>query len=92
MPNLVAAGLSIRDVRARKTQFKRVRIGQIFYSERRWYQRKSPRTAIRADVSEVERVYFLQTTWVRVFDETKPTHRRLKGMSFDEFINQAACE
>lgn len=91
MPNLVATGLSIRDVRARRTQFKRVRIGQVFYSEGRWYQRRSPRTAIRADVSEMETLHFLQATWVRVFDETKPTERRLHGMTFEEFIN-AACE
>ena len=91
MPNLVVDGLKIADVRARRTQFRRVRIGQIFYADYRWYQRKSAQKAIRADIRETEIVHFRQKTWVRVFDEAMPMRRRIIGKSFDEFI-QSACE
>jgi ABC-type ATPase involved in cell division len=92
MPKLVADGLNIRDVNARRIPFRRVRINQVFYADRRWYQRKSAQKAIRADTLDTETVHFKQTTVVRVFDEATPTLRRMNGMSFDEFINQAAHE
>ena len=90
MPNLVPAGLSIRDVSARRVTFRKVRIGQVFYSNYRWYQRRSPNTAWRADVTEKEIVHFKRSAMVRVFDEHVPTTRRIQGLSFAEFINQSA--
>ena len=86
MPNLVTPGLAIRDVRARRIPFRRVRMGQIFYAEGRWYQRRSKQKAVRADVKELETIHFRQATIVRVFDERSPTQRRVTGPTYEEFI------
>lgn len=92
MPNLVVQGLKIRDVRARRVPFRKVRVGQIFYSDRRWYQRRSARMALRADCPETETIHFSAGTVVRVFDETVSSHRATAGLSFDEFILQTGHE
>jgi hypothetical protein len=90
MPNLVQPDLRIRDVSARRTPFKRVRIGAIFYSEKRWYQRKSARTAVRADEVGYEIVHFKFAKTVWVFDEQAPTRRQLNGISYEEFIQESS--
>ena len=91
MPELVIGGLRIQDVRARRIPFRRVRINQIFYAEGRWYQRISPRKGMRADTADTEAVHFKQATIVRVLAEDGGKLRQ-RGMSYDEFINQAVCE
>lgn len=90
MANLVVPGLNIRDVRAKRIPFGKVRIGQIFYSQKRWFQRKSKILAIRADTPDNEIVRFTQKQSVRVFDENVPSRRAKGGMTFDEFMTQAA--
>jgi len=90
MPNLVAQGLGIRNARVRRVAFKDVRIGQIFYSNTRWYQRRTKQKAWPADCPDTDHVHFRQTMMVWVLDETLPSRRARQGMTFDEFINQAA--
>jgi hypothetical protein len=89
MPNLVQPDLRIADVPARRVMFAKVRIGAIFYSERRWYQRKSARLAVRADTPEYEVVQFKVKKMVRIFDQDKPIPRRLAGPSYEDFLKQS---
>jgi hypothetical protein len=90
MPSLVQDGLSIKDVSWRRCKFKAVRIGQIFYSYGRWWQKRTTRTGVRADDSSSEYEFFRGAQSVRVFDETKPLLRPVPGLSYDEFISQSA--
>lgn len=90
MPNLVGEGLSIKDVRARYVPFRRVRHLQVFYAQGRWWQKRTKRTAIRADDNSTEYAYFRLEQQVRVFDETKPLLQQVPGISFEEFIRRSA--
>lgn len=88
MPNLIEYGTRIQDVNHRRCRFKQVRIGQLFYAERRWYQKVTARTVVRADDKESARTFFRGGVMVRVLDETRP--RRVNaGLTYDEFINQS---
>lgn len=90
MPNLIAPGTKIRNLKLRFVPFKKVRVNQIFYSDFRWYQKISQQIAITADSVESERRRIKAKVIVRVMDEGSASSRIKKGMSFDEFIQNAA--
>jgi len=90
MPNLVQQGLRIQDVQSKRTRFKHIRIGQIFYVGGRWYQKRTSMTAIPADEPSDDKTRFKFGKWIRVFDETAPPYRPLTGLSYDEFMSDAA--
>jgi hypothetical protein len=90
MANLIAHDIKIKDLRLRRLPFKKVRINQIFYSDRRWYQKISQQIAITADSVENERRRIKATVMVRVMDEAVSSARAKGGMSFEEFIQNAA--
>lgn len=89
MPNLISMSLRPRDCRMRRLAFKHVATGTIFYSQFRWYQKRSSRTAFRADVEGEEVVRFKYKTMVRILDESGFTPPPL-GLSFEDFMRQAA--
>lgn len=74
----------------RRLQFKSVSLFTIFYSEFRWYQKISVCLAYRADAEGQETVQFKKKTWVRIFDESAPPRTVPRGLSFEQFIEQAA--
>ena len=88
MPNLVAPDLKISSAKTKRLQFRYVRIGQLFYSNYRWYKRVSVRKGLRADAATNETVWFKQVTVVRIFYEDALSQREKNGMSFQEFMNQ----
>lgn len=90
MPELIRPGTLISSVKHRRCQFKSVRIGQIFYSEYRWYQRRSKLTAVRADDLSQERVRFHLTTMIRVMDEAAPAKPAPATMTYEEFMRHSA--
>jgi len=90
MPSLVQLGLRIRDVQSKRTQFRHVRIGQIFYSGGRWWQRRSRFMAFVADEPTCEKARFKFGKWVRVFDETAPPYKPIGSKTFEEFMNESA--
>lgn len=91
MPCLVREGLTIQDVIAKRVRFKRVRVGQIFYAEKRWWTKSSLRTAIPADRAGSDWRRFRAVTLVRIFDESMPTLApHPNPESFDDFIAKAA--
>jgi hypothetical protein len=77
-------------VNLKRILFKNVRIGQLFYYNYRWYQRKSKLLAIYADSPDTEATRFKQTATVRIFSDLAPLPRPKGGLTFEEFINQAA--
>lgn len=86
MPELINAEIRIKDVAHRRTRFKNVRINQIFYAHGRWWQKRTTRTAVRADDRSTEFERFRDAQMIRVFDETQPLSRPVRGLSYDEFI------
>ena len=90
MANLIAHDTKIRDLRLKRLTFKRVRINQVFYYSYRWYQKISKYMAITADTIENDRIRFKEAAMVRVMDETAASARTAGGMSFEEFIQNAA--
>jgi hypothetical protein len=47
-------------------------------------------TAIPADEPSDDKTRFKFGKWIRVFDETAPPYRPLTGLSYDEFMSDAA--
>lgn len=90
MANLIAHGIKIRDLRLKRLTFKRVRTNQIFYYNYRWYQKISRYIAITADTIENDRIRFKEAAMVRVMDESVASARTTGGMSFEEFLQNAA--
>ena len=89
MPEFVSPDLDPKRVNLRRTLFRNVMVGGIFYYNYRWYQRRSLRLATYADTADTETTRFKQDTMVRVFNDLKPLPRPGGGLTFDEFINQA---
>lgn len=90
MPKLVQDMLCIQDVPHRRCRFRLVRIGQIFCSKGRWWQKRTARTAMCADAVSTETQWFKGETSVRVLDETRPLLKPAKGLSYEEFMVRAA--
>jgi hypothetical protein len=90
MPNLVKPGLSSRDIRTRRVLFRRVRIGQIFSSWNRWYQKVSFGMAVKADTSDQGKIRFAQGKSVNVIAEGSVLSRQ--GLTFEEFMRQQSPE
>jgi len=90
MANLIATDIKVKNLRLRRIPFKKVRINQIFYSDYRWYQKISTQIAITADTIENDRKRFKVVVMVRVMDETVASARTTRGMTFEEFMQNAA--
>jgi len=90
MANLIAADIKVKNLRLRRIPFKKVRINQIFYSDYRWYQKISTQIAITADTIENDRKRFKGIVMVRVMDEAVASARTTRGMTFEEFMQNAA--
>lgn len=91
MPELVRPGLKLSDVQSRRTLFRRVRIGQIFYRENRWWSKRTTRTAVSADSSNNDPVFFKGAVSARVFDESLPAlTRQPEPESLEAFLAKAA--
>ena len=89
MPELISPDLDPEMVNLRRTLFKNVMVGGIFYYNYRWYQRRSLRLATYADTTDTETTRFKQDVMVRVFNDLKPLPKPEGGLTFEEFINQA---
>ena len=90
MPELISPDLDPKRVSLKRTLFRNVMVGQLFYYNYRWYQRRSLRLAVYADTTDTETTQFKQDVMVRVFNDLKPLPKPEGGLTFDEFINQAA--
>ena len=89
MPELISPDLDPKMVNLKRTLFKNVMVGGIFYYNYRWYQRRSMRLAAYADSPDTEVIRFKQDVMVRVFNDLKPLPRPEGGLTFEEFISQA---
>jgi hypothetical protein len=90
MPELINPSIRIHDLAHWRTRFKNVRINQLFYSRQRWWQKRTSRTAIRADDRSNEFAFFKGEQMIRVFDESRPMLNPVSGLSYEEFINRSA--
>lgn len=89
MPNRIKHDLHIKDAKVRRCRFGSIRIGQVFYANGRWWQKKTRRTAVRADDSSRDSIYYRQATMIRVLEEGTKERKPPDGVSFDEFMNES---
>lgn len=90
MPNLVAFGLSLQDCKTRRLKFRSVELDRVFYYKGKWYQRKTSRTARRADCDDNSTEWFPLNTMVYVLEEG--LHSRDNDLTFEEFMRRQRGE
>lgn len=87
MPELIDSSVHPRDLSCRRQQFKRIALGQVFYANRAWWQKKSSRTALPASCDGPPG-YFAGDKWCWVPAEDGVSLR--PRLSYEEFLRQSA--
>jgi hypothetical protein len=75
------------DLGSRRQRFKNIPIGQIFYADRGWWRKRTPRTAQPADRVDDRVGWFDGGKWCWVpAEEAKPA----RSLTFEEFMRKSA--
>jgi hypothetical protein len=86
MAKLVPFGLSPADRPSKRTRFSALELNRVFCFKGAWYQKRTKRTARRADCDNDGTTYFALATMVYVLlEEALPAR---EGLSYEEFMNQ----
>lgn len=87
MPELISGSIHPRDLSCRRQQFKRLPIGQVFYADRAWWQKRTRRTAVPASCDgKADYFAFNKWCWVPAEDGISLRPR----VTYEDFLRQSA--
>ncbi len=87
MVKLVPFGLPLADRPTRRTRFKSIQLLRVFCYKGIWYQKKSSRTARRADCDDLKPEFFGKDIMVNVLTD-EPDDSVTTGQTYEEFMAQ----
>jgi hypothetical protein len=88
MAKLVPFGLTPKDRPTKRARFNSLELNRVFYYKGSWYQKRTKRTARRADCDDDGTTYFQLGAMVYALVEQSETQPAVEGLSFEEFLNQ----
>ena len=88
MPLLVQPGTTLKQVYAKRTRFRSLLKGQVFYYKKRWWMKRTTRTAVPADEEHDSSSHarFRDVTFVWAMRDTTPR----SPLTFEQFINDSS--
>lgn len=87
MPVLIQPETTLKHVYAKRTRFRSLLKGQVFYYKKRWWMKRTTRTAIPADEDcDTAFARFKDSTFVWAMRDTAPR----RPLTFEQFINDSS--
>lgn len=88
MPLLIQPETTLKQVYAKRTRFRSLLKGQVFYYKKRWWMKRTTRTAAPADEEYDSANYarFKDSTFVWAMRDTAPR----SPLTFEQFINDSS--